>query len=200
MQINVFSQTSVSRVLVGVLYKENNEYVFQYDPDYARAKSAIPLGKEFPLYQITHRSKDFFDSLNERIPSKQNPEYKNYCSQWNISVAEKDPLILLSTIGNRGPSSFIFRMYEPFSFSGKDLAVFRNNLGLSVREFAKFLDVQYSTITKTEKGKRESMMLLKYVSILFNVPDALQRQLDLRGQFLHDTKIEGVKQYLEMQS
>ena len=44
----------------------------------------------------------------DRIPSKENPAYPDYCKSQGISVNETNPIILLIAIGKRGPSTFIF--------------------------------------------------------------------------------------------
>jgi HipA-like protein len=201
MLINVFSQTNENRILVGILWQEKNEYCFQYNPAYIKLKSSIPLGVELPKYSTgIFRSKEFFPSLADRIPSRQNSEYPRYCQQWNIPLNEHDPLILISTIGNRGPSSFLFRKAEDELITGNDIRSFRKQLGLSIREFAVFLDFQPATILKTEKGSLKSTMLLRLCELFINVPVALNHQLHLRGQFLHDNKIIKIKEYLKRKS
>jgi len=198
MQVNIFSQTKESRILVGRLWKENEYYCFQYNPAYLKQKTSIPLGPELPKYKTgIFRSKEFFPSFFERVPSRQNPEYVNYARQWNISPEEKDPLVLISTIGNRGPSSFIFRKAEDFLVTGMQIKEFREKLGLSLREFAVFIDIDHATLLKTEKGLFSSKLILRLCTILINVPQALEYQLQIRGQFLHDNKIQQIKNYLK---
>lgn len=198
MRVNVFSQNKNRRVLVGQIWREKNEYCFQYNTGYIKLRSGIPLGVELPKYQTgVIRSKKLFPSLEERIPSRQNPEYPNYCRQWGISPEEQDQLILLVTIGNRGPSSFLFRKDEDILIEGLQINNFRQKLNLSLREFAVFLDVQPATLSKTEKGSLAPDMFLRLCRLLINVPQALGFQLKLRGQYLHDNKILGIKKYLE---
>ncbi|MCB1107049.1 MAG: hypothetical protein KDK76_03020, partial [Chlamydiia bacterium] len=57
-------------------------------------------------------SKSLFVPFLERIPSKNNPSYPEYCQSVGISVDEENVFVLLSTIGRRGPSSFIFEGYR----------------------------------------------------------------------------------------
>jgi DNA-binding transcriptional regulator YiaG len=200
MRINVFSQTKESRILVGVLWREDNKYCFRYNQPYTRLKSGISLGLELPKFNTgIMRSRELFSSLADRIPSRQNPEYAHYCLQWNISPDEQDQLVLLSTIGNRGPSSFLFRRAEDELIKGDDVRTFRKKFGLSIREFAAFIDIQPATLLRTEQGAFSSKMLLRLCEMLINVPSALDHQLHLRGQFLHDDKIAKIKGYLNLQ-
>ena len=195
--INVFLQTPSRRILAASLKKVNNKYVLQYDEEYLKKRSAISLGPELPLSRTPIISKHFFPSFEDRIPSRQNPAYNEYCQQWNISSEESDPLILLSTIGQRGPSSFIFRLATEQTFDGQALVTFRKNLGLSVREFAALLATNASTITKTEMGNLQSSHLLALCELLSKIPAALDFQLHKRGQYLHDDKIARVKAWLK---
>jgi DNA-binding XRE family transcriptional regulator len=197
-KINVLSQTRKRRTLVGELWFEKGAYCFQYNLKYARMRTAIPLGNEFPLtraHQI-FKQKKMFESFLERLPSKQNPEYANYCKIWDIPPEENDPMLLLVTVGNRGPSSFLFRKAPQDQFDGAALKKFRTALGLTLRDLADFLDVQEPTLVMTEKGRLKSEQLLKMCELLAKIPQALKFKLKQRGQFLHDEKIKNIETYL----
>src|SRR6202022_1252354 len=90
--------------------KINDRYELTYNKKYAHSKNAIPIGPDLHLFKLHHQSKKgkLFSSFIDRIPEKSNPAYKDYCKAEGISSTEKNPIILLGTIGKRGPSSFIF--------------------------------------------------------------------------------------------
>lgn len=93
---------------VGTLTKQGARYVFEYDMQYIRLPSAIPLGPEMPLSRRRFESTELFRPFLERIPSKENPAYPEYCRSVGIDENETDSFVLLSTIASRGPSSFLF--------------------------------------------------------------------------------------------
>jgi len=195
MIVNVFSQGKNNRVLVGRLWRDK-KYAFQYDPHYLKMRTALALGPELPLQYAPYYSKMLFSLLEERIPSTQNPAYADYCREWGIDPGEKDPLILLTTIGHRGPSSFLFRQAPEDKFDHQALRKFRQQLGLSTRELALLLDTDQTTLTKTEMSQLASTQLLRFCALLSHVPSALEFQLDQRGQFLHDHKIAKIKKMI----
>ena len=65
---------------------------------------------------------------------------------------EKDPFILLATLGHKGPSCFIFEPLYQDSFSGADLLAFRKSLGISAREFAACFEFSYAAISVLNEG------------------------------------------------
>src|ERR1700738_5266475 len=136
--------------LVGELTIRNGEFYFEYDEAYLHSPKAISLGPEMPLTRRIYRSKQLFRPFADRIPSRENPAFPEYCRSVGISTDENDPLILLSTIAARGPSSFLFKPIYHEGFTGSDLKRFRNNLGLSVREFAMCFDFSQAGITRVE--------------------------------------------------
>lgn len=197
-KINIFSQTNRSRVLVGELYKENGKFHFQYNPEYQKLKTAIELGPEFELWKNHFESKQLFPSLENRIPSKLNPAYKDYCKQWSISEDEDDEMILLSTIGRRGPSSFIFEKDEDFSFDADEVKKFRKELNLSMKEFEDLFELPHSTLIRLENGKSKNKILLRYLETFSKNHEALYSLLLKRGQYLHDKKFKKIMNIIQM--
>ncbi|MDA1354545.1 MAG: HipA N-terminal domain-containing protein [bacterium] len=195
-QVLVFAQTKTQRMPVGTLWRSDQGFHFCYDSSYLKRSNALPVGPELPLKPPLFTSSELFASFADRIPSKRNPAYPDYCAQWGISDTETDVLVLLSTIGHRGPSSFLFRLKYHDNFSEIEFKQFRIELGLTVRDFASLLDVSPSTITMTEKGNLKSKWLLDYCEILRQFPDTLGFQLKKRGMFLHDDKIQLVKAFI----
>lgn len=196
LMINIFCQDKSQRKLTGTITQNNGLFILQYDMAYLQYSKAIAIGPDLPLSRQPFKSNELFASLQDRIPSKNNPAYKDYCLSTGISPDETDQLRLLCTIGQRGPSSFLFREAHDSNFKGSSLASFRQKLGLTVRELAVFLDTNPTSITKTELGNLQSSHLLAQCELLANVPEALDYQLHKRGQYLHDEKIAGVKEWL----
>lgn len=186
-EISVFSQTRSKRDYVGRLWRADGKFHFEYERRYQRLKGAVGLGPEFPLHQKSFSSVELFPSLVDRIPSRQNPAYPDYCAQWGVSVEESDPLILLSTIGRRGPSTFIF---EPTikNIEGESIRKFRERLELNQREFAALLGLPQLTVGKLEKGQVRNIPIMTYVEMCMQVPQALKWLIKKRGQFIHDEK------------
>ena len=101
--LDIFLERRKTRRRVGSLKREAGGFTFTYDEEYLRAKNAIPLGPEFPLTKRQLKSSSLFASLEDRIPSRQNPAYPEYCYAMGIDPKESNPLVLLSTIGKKGP-------------------------------------------------------------------------------------------------
>src|SRR5215211_3928589 len=99
--VDVFLEKRITRLHVGVLEKTQGKIVFTYDDHYFVSRNVIPLGPEFPMTKKQFVSDTLFPSLEDRIPSQQNPAYSEYCQLVGIDSKEKDPFVLLSTIGKK---------------------------------------------------------------------------------------------------
>ena len=110
--LEVYLEGRKRRVYVGALtfHKDRDQYHFVYDSKYLKSKKAIPIGPDLSLFKknLWSEKGKTFPSFADRIPSKSNPAYAEYCRSQGISVNEENIIILLGTIGRRGPSSFIF--------------------------------------------------------------------------------------------
>jgi HipA-like protein len=168
--VDIFLEKRKTRLHVGVLEKTNNKLVFTYDDFYFKAKNIIPLGPEFPLTQKQFMSDRLFPSLEDRIPSQQNPAYSDYCKLMGIDPKERDPFILLSTIGKKGPSSFVFSPIFERKILVEDLKNFRKFLGLTTREFATVFEFSQTSLNAFEKGRTSGKDILKRLEILLNFP------------------------------
>lgn len=182
---------------VGILTQTEEGFLFEYDQAYLRSPSAIPLGPEMPLTRRFYRSEHLFRPFTERIPSRDNPAYPEYCASTGISPIEDNPLILLTTIAARGPSSFLFRPIYQEVFTREDLKRFRQNLGLSVREFAKCFDFSQPGVTRVETGQTDGREILRRTEIYASYPDIALDQLRRRAAFLHRDKLLAVKKRLK---
>lgn len=168
--VDIFLEKRKTRLHVGILEKKNNKFVFTYDEGYFKAKNIIPLGPEFPLTQKQFMSDRLFPSLEDRIPSQQNPAYSEYCQLMGIDPKERDPFILLSTIGKKGPSSFVFSPIFERKILIEDLKNFRKFLGLTTREFAAVFEFSHTSLNAFEKGRTSGKDILKRLEILLNFP------------------------------
>ena len=149
-----------------------------------------------PLTRRIYQSGQLFRPFADRIPSRENPAFPEYCKSAGISTNEEDPLILLSTIASRGPSSFLFKPIYYENFTGTDLKNFRNNLGLSAREFALCFDFSQPGITRVETGKTGGREVLKRAEIYFLYPEVALDQLRRRSAYLHWKKVERARNWL----
>lgn len=168
--IDIFLEKRKSRLHVGELKRIDGKLIFTYDDQYFKAKNIIPLGPEFPLTQKQFISDKLFPSLEDRIPSQKNPAYPEYCQQMGIDPKERDPLILLSTIGQKGPSSFVFSPIYDRKISVEDLTAFREFLELTTREFSAVFEFSQSSLNAWEKNRTSGKDILKRLEILLNYP------------------------------
>lgn len=194
--VQVVLEKSVSNQLVGVLSIKEYGFHFEYEKEYLRSSKAIPLGPEMPLTRRIYQSEQLFRPFSDRIPSRENPAFPEYCRSAGISADEDDPLILLSTIASRGPSSFLFKPIYRESFNGSDLKRFRNNLRLSVREFAMCFDFSQAGITRVETGKTDGRDILKRAEIYAFYQDIALDQLRRRAAYIHQKKLEHARNWL----
>lgn len=190
--IRVFLERRTCRQYVGLLAKKDANFVFEYDRAYLKARDVIPLGPEMPLTRPTYRSTTLFVPFLDRIPSRENPAYNEYCKATGISLEETNPLILLSTIAHRGPSSLIFEPLYREEFSAEKLLAFRKRLKLTVREFAACFDFSPSAITRIERGQVSGREVLKRAEIYARFPQIAMFQLKRRGGVLHTNKYQHI--------
>jgi HipA-like protein len=194
--IAVFLEKRKTRQYVGSLtyLKDENVFVFTYDENYLYAKKIIPLGPEFPLTQRSFRSKKLFPSLQDRIPSKENPAYPEYCQAMGIPVNESNPIILLGTIGKKGPSSFVFEPIYETTFSPEDLRRFRQKLGLTTREFSLCFDLPRLALIHVENGQSPGKEILKRIEIYQRFPEVALFEIQRHGGAInHHKKRNAIK-------
>ncbi|MFZ4405616.1 MAG: HipA N-terminal domain-containing protein [Pseudobdellovibrionaceae bacterium] len=202
-QLQVFSENRKRRVYVGVLtwHSEKNIFEFQYDDKYARSNTAIPVGRELDLFKKSHTAKEkLFPSFADRIPSKENPAYKDYCSSKGISLDETNPIILLISIGNRGPSTFIFEPVFINNFSYKLVKPFRESMNLSIHEFAAAFDFNPPTLIRLETGKKTDLGTIRRMQIYLDFPEIAMWQLRLNSGKIHTETFQKLWSYFEKKS
>ena len=186
--IKVYLERRKARILVGSLTKESDHFVFIYDDKYLRAPRIIPLGPEFPLTKRRFESIDLFPSLQDRIPSKENSAYPDYCRAMGIAETESNVIVLLATIGSRGPSSFVFEPIYDRSFTADDIVRFRQTLGFTMREFAKVFELGQGSLNSIEKKKMSGKDTLKRLEIISRFPEVARFYLQVNGGAINTEK------------
>jgi HipA-like protein len=185
--VDVFLEKRTTRQHVGILQKIGRKFVFTYSDSYFKARHAIPLGPEFPLTEKKVTSTTFFLSLEDRIPSRKNPAYEEYCAAVGVSPEEQNPLVLLSTLGRKGPSSFVFYPILSYEITAKDILSFRQELGLTTREFANIFEISQKSLNAIETGRSESHETFRRIEILMLFPALALHFLTLnRGWLVHE--------------
>lgn len=197
--IKVFLERYKTRQYVGKLTRDDNEFTFEYDKHYMSARNVISLGPEMPLTKQQYHSKQLFVPFVDRIPSRENPAYEEYCEATGISSEENDVFVLLATIAKRGPSSFIFEAEYDDKFSANDLKRYREQLSMSAREFAECFETTQATITRIEKGQASGSETLKRIAIYAKHPEIALEQLQRRGGCLHTNKRITIEKHLRSQ-
>lgn len=194
--VEVYLERRKTRELVGVLSREKKTYIFKYHLPYVYGKSSIPLGPDLQLTEKEYKSKKLFPSFEDRIPSRRNAAYEEYCSIVGISSDEDDELVLVATLGQKGPSSFIFAPSYDDDFSGDDLYSFRRKLDLSLREFGDIFDISPATLTRIENHKSSGREVLKRVEIYKKFPDVALFELKKNGHKIKEDKRERLNEIL----
>ena len=189
-QVIVYLERRKTRQMVGRLTrkKDSGKFNFKYERSYLTTPSAIPVGEELLLGRQTYESDTLFPTFTDRIPSRENPAYAEYCLATGVDVDEQDPLVLLGSIGRRGPSSFIYETVYETPFTSQGLKNFRHDLGLTTREFATCFDLTQSTLIKLENGHQSGTELLKRLRIYACFPIVAIDQLSRSGGILTDPK------------
>ena len=169
--IHIYLELRSTRLFVGHLKQDENKYELTYEARYLNHKKAIPLGPELPLTKMVFTSKDIFPSFADRIPSRENPAYSEYCAHFGISPQTQNTLVLLATVGSVGPSSFVFEPDWGVSFTSHDLKAFRKELGLSTRDFAICFGISPATVVNIENGITSGSDVLKLIEVFCCFPE-----------------------------
>ena len=200
-KLEVYSETRRKRVLVGTLIRvrESNQFKFTYDRKYLDSSGAIPLGPELGFSRQVHASRKgaLFPSFIERIPSQSNPAYEEYCRSQGIAPDEKNPIVLLTTIGRRGPSTFVFEPVPAVVSSSQDIAKFRKDLDIPLRDFSLAFDINLPTLQKLETGKSKSASLTKLIDVYRKFPAVALWQLEITGRKIHHDTLEKLQDYFQ---
>jgi len=185
------TRTYVGKLTMGI-EKEKITFYFEYDLKYLKRKYAIPLGPELPLLAKHYKSTSLFPSFQDRIPSRENPAYADYCKEAGILEQEQNPMILLSTIGKRGPSSFIFEPDLEEQFSADDLKKYRETLGLTIREFADLFKISAGHLQRIESKRFSGKDILKRIEMYVKFPFVALEEIKNSGKTIHTEKYQKI--------
>lgn len=198
-KIEVYLEGRRRRAFVGTLLfnKERDQYQFIYDQKYAKSEKAIPIGPDLSLFKKTHWSEKgkLFPSFADRIPSRSNPAYEEYCRSQGISVNERNQIVLLGTIGRRGPSSFVFEPVVLDKFDVSEIAKFRKEIGISRYELAVAFDLNEVTLQRLETSKSTDANTLKRIQIYLEFPEVALWQLATTGHRVSNETQEKMKEF-----
>lgn len=188
-RLHIFHESRKRRIYVGELSynEEKDRYELIYDKKYAHSKNAIPISPDLSLFKLRHQSKksSLFPSFIDRIPDKSNPAYEDYCRIQKISPNEKNLIILLGSIGKRGPSSFIFEPVYNCEFDSADITKLRKKLEITQHDLAEAFDISKTTLQRIEAGVSHDFSTLKRIQILLEFPDVALWQLRQTGSRVH---------------
>ena len=203
-KLHIFHEIRKRRIFVGELIyiKENDQYELTYDKKYVGLKNAIAIGPDLELFKIHHVSKkgELFPVFQDRIPSKSNPAYEDYCYSEGISPNEKNSIILLGTIGKKGPSSFIFESVYRNEFRASDIKNMRESLEISQNDLALAFDIRKVTLQKIEAGESKDQNTIKLLQIFFEFPEVALWQLQQSGSRIHTSVLTKLINYFKQGS
>jgi DNA-binding XRE family transcriptional regulator len=203
-RLQIFHETKKRRVFVGELIYDKKKDIYEliYDKNYTNSISAIPISPDLNLFKLRHQSKKgkLFPSFIDRIPDRSNPAYKDYCKAQGISPNENNPIILLGTIGKRGPSSFIFEPVYYNEFDPCDIKNLREKLQITQQDIALVFDINQRTLQRIETGTSQDPNTLKHLQIILTFPDVAIWQLKQTGGRVHKDVLAKLIKYFETQS
>jgi hypothetical protein len=113
-----------------------------------------------------------------------------------IDPKETNLLILLSTIGKRGPSSFVFAPFYDRSFTVQQVIDFRNSLGFTTREFAEIFEIPQASLNALERKRSSGKDLLKRLEIIVRFPAVALYFLFINGGILPSEKHQKAEEFL----
>src|SRR5207249_2550742 len=119
-----------------------------------------------------------------RIPSNQNPAYQEYCRAMGVQADENDVIVLLSTIGRKGPSSFIFYPIYQHTITSTELLKYRKFLGFTTREFAHVFELTQASLTALERNRVKGTSLFRKLEIILAYPAVALNFLLINGGIL----------------
>jgi len=189
-QLEIYHQGLRRRLFVGTLTHEleNNRFRLDYDEGYLNSKSAIPLGVELSLTKKVHYSKtgQLFPTFLDRIPSKRNPAYPDYCYSQDINVDEQNFIVLLRTIGRRGPSTFVYEpVFSTESHIPEALIKFREDLSLTRWEMAQAFEISELMLLRIETGRSQDANILRLIEMYLHFPEVSLWLLRRTGKKFH---------------
>lgn len=198
-KLHIYHEGNKRRIFVAeLIYLKNlDQYELTYDEKYANSKSAIPVGPDLSLLHLKHKSEQgkIFSSFLDRIPDPENPAYPEYCEHTGIAVNEDNPIILLGTIGKRGPSSFIYELVYQEQFNSENIKNFREKLNLTQHDFAEAFGISKVTLQRIESGNSYDQNTLHRIQIILKFPEVALWQLQQTGCRVHINVLSDLYKY-----
>lgn len=194
--VDVYLKKRKTRQYVGRLSRDNTNYIFIYDDKYLYKNRSFALGPDLPLTKKKFISKILFPSFSDRIPSNKNPAYKEYCKMVGIDPSENDPIVLVATLGQKGPSSFIFSPALDLMITHDDVVNFRKYLSITIREFGELFDFSPATISGIENKTISGKEAMKRLEIYRNVPEAALYEANKNRFKIDEEKMRNVEKRL----
>ncbi|MHB1946901.1 MAG: helix-turn-helix domain-containing protein [Gammaproteobacteria bacterium] len=199
--LQIFHETKKRRVFVGELIYDTKKDIYEliYNENYVNSKNAIPISPDLSLFKLRHQSKKgkVFPSFMDRIPDRLNPAYRDYCKSQGISFNEKNPIILLCTIGKRGPSSFVFEPVYYNEFNPSEIENLREKLQITQHDLAVAFDINQRTLQRIEAGTSLDRNTLKHIQIMLTFPEVAIWQLKQTGGRVHKDVLSKLIKYFE---
>lgn len=203
-KLHIFHEIRKRRIFVGELryVKDTDQFELIYDDKYLNLEKAIPISPDLDLFKKKHLSQKgkLFPVLQDRIPSRENPAYEDYCYSQGISVNEVNPIVLLRTIGKRGPSSFVFEPVYENLFSVEDIKKLRDELGISQNDLALAFNISKVTLQKIESGESKDSNTIKLIQIYFEFAEVALWQLLQTGPQVHSSVLSKLLKYFSPRS
>jgi HipA-like protein len=197
MILKIYLESKKDKILVGILERKKDEYVFSYNEKYYYSESPLQIGPELSLKKRIHKSKELFSIFNDRIPSRKNAAYEEYCRSVGIDKDEKDEMVLLAKLGARGPSSFVIEEPNEEKFTREDLVNFRKKLDLTMREFSEAFDISLSSVQRIENGRVEGNEVLKRIEIYAKFDEVAKFEVLKNKEKLHSSIFDKILNVLK---
>jgi len=200
-RLKIFHEGLKRRIFVGELIYHSDKNIFEliYDKAYANSRNSIPISPELNLFKLNHKSSKgkLFPSFMDRVPDKDNPAYIDYCNSQGISPTESNLIILLGTIGKRGPSSFIFEPVYQTDFDITTLTKIREDLNITQHDMANAFGISKTTMQRLEASTSKDPNTIKFIEILLTFPEVALWQLKQTGSNIHKDVLNKLTKYFE---
>ena len=105
-------------------------------------------------------------------------------------------MVLLSTTGRRGPSCLIFEGVIPDTMDAHAVKKFRQQLNLTIREFALLFDLSTAALQSLEKKPSPQSELIKRLRIYMTFPEMALWEVERNRLKVHDQTYESVVEML----
>ncbi len=135
----------------------------------------------------------------DRIPSRLNAAYPEYCESVGIRVDERNPMILLPSLGRRGPSDFIIERVFVLQdqIIPKALRRILEEVPLSQNDLALALDIPITTLWRILKGSSKDESLLRLIHLYLENTDLWRVLLQFTRGKITQKKYGLLNQYLK---